>query len=89
MANALPSPWQAAQTSASRKPTPMETAIATAERETEGELVVMVVQASDAQDIPAESSHGEEAKPIRLWGAGGKIATPLEEDLEQVMGEKL
>lgn len=47
-----------------------------------------VVQTSAQQDVPGESSHSEEAKPIRLWGAGGKVATPLEEELEQVIGEE-
>ncbi len=46
-----------------------------------------VIQASSNREAPGESSDHLEAKPIQLWGVGGDISTPLEEDLEQVIGE--
>ena len=42
-----------------------------------------VLQTSFSREEPAKSVDNPTAKPIRLWGVGGKISTPLEADLGQ------
>ncbi len=46
-----------------------------------------VQQASHSDQQPGASAADSMARPIKLWGLGGNIVTPLEEDLERRIGD--